>query len=107
LFAQEDSDAKFIALAAAPFTIKHVNKAWCQMYSLSEDKAVGRSLRVIQGPGTSAAVFMELKGKVAAGKKFTTPITTVSALIMVLCGHAPAVSPEQWFRKCFDCPRTC
>jgi hypothetical protein len=80
---QEDSDAKFIALAAAPFSIKHVNKAWCQLYSLAEDKAVGRSLRVIQGPGTNAAVFMELKGKVAAGKKFTTPITTVRVVLAV------------------------
>lgn len=85
-----ESEANFIALSAPPFTIKAVNKAWCILYSIEADQAIGRSLRVIMGPGTSSAMLSELKTKVGTGIKFVTPLTTVSPTL------SPSIVCASW-----------
>uniref|UniRef100_A0A7S2CL90 PAS domain-containing protein n=1 Tax=Florenciella parvula TaxID=236787 RepID=A0A7S2CL90_9STRA len=51
----ESQHPRIITLATPPFTITHVNAAWCDLCGYCADEAIGKTLSMIQGTGTDRA----------------------------------------------------
>ena len=47
-----DVRSRFVVKNKPPFHIESVSAGWVAMYGVSEAAVVGRSLKVVQGPGT-------------------------------------------------------
>ena len=61
-----DGRARLITVATRPHVITRVNKAFASLCGYDADEAVGRTLRLIQGPATDADAVADLLDDVRA-----------------------------------------
>ncbi|HEX8912308.1 MAG TPA: diguanylate cyclase, partial [Humisphaera sp.] len=57
-------------LAAPGPIVRYANAAFCRLTGYAADEVIGRSPRMLQGPGTSRAVLDTLRAELSAGRHF-------------------------------------
>ena len=66
-----DVDAMVITEAFAPYSIVHVNQAWCELCKFTSSDAVGNSCVMVQGPRTDMRTLRRLMKRVTAAEPCT------------------------------------
>eukprot|EP00316_Scyphosphaera_apsteinii_P024205 CAMPEP_0119312344 /NCGR_PEP_ID=MMETSP1333-20130426/26057_1 /TAXON_ID=418940 /ORGANISM="Scyphosphaera apsteinii, Strain RCC1455" /LENGTH=321 /DNA_ID=CAMNT_0007316951 /DNA_START=33 /DNA_END=998 /DNA_ORIENTATION=+ len=56
-----ESHVQMITAAAEPFTVIYVSEAWQRLCGFESAEAVGRTMELLQGPGTCLATLAELR----------------------------------------------
>lgn len=74
--ADKSPGARVIIKNKAPFPIESVSSDWERMFGMAESAVVGRSLKVVQGPGTDSRAVSELMNAGARGVEGQTAFVT-------------------------------
>jgi len=72
---EESSEARVVTSAQYPFPIVHVNDAWVRLCGYSADEAIGKTLKIIQGPGTNVNKIDSMVKVLDNGKVLSETIT--------------------------------
>jgi hypothetical protein len=65
----DETRARAVVKNKAPFHVESVSAGWASMYGVSEAAVLGRSLKVVQGPGTDMRAAKQLMEAGAQGAK--------------------------------------
>ena len=77
--ADDSPGARVVVMSKPPFHIESVSSGWVQMHGMSEVALRGRSLRVLEGPGTDMRAVSRLMDAVVRGVESQASFMTYTA----------------------------